>query len=456
MNIFVIGAEQSVQEQIAAALPAKGRHELHVIKDGIKLFERTDRPPDIVIIDLDNPEALLSEVTQIGARLPDVPIIAFITESEDEMTQSAASVGALVCVARPPKNCQVVTAINAAVRVRTLHLQLRHVQESIAQQTQLSQIIARSGSMHTVIHLIEKACKNEINVLLEGEEGTGKEHLARAIHFNGTRAAGPFLMLNCEAIPEHLLEHELFGYEGGVFEGLEVSKPGIFELAEGGTLFIDEIGSIPMTVQARLYRAMQTRLARRVGSEEDIPINVRIISSTSHNLRTLCTAGLFREDLYFRLTSFPIKIPPLRERMVDLPPLAEFFLRKHAESEGRPGLGISKETFHVFRKYDWPGNVRELEHCIQRAVVVAESMEIQPGDLPHSILLAMGLAAQTTDTGGLWQGNASPVPTMEQLKARGIRLALEATGGNIREASRLLDIGRTTMYKLIEKYHIKV
>jgi len=456
VNIYVVGAGGSARDLIAAALPVKPQHQVRALKDAVTLFARPESPPDIIFVDDDSAGVLTAEIEQLAARLSDVPIIAMVDGSDRDIVIAAEAAGAMLCLSKTAQDYQLAGTLRTLIRMRELQQQLQSVREAVAEQTQLSQIIARSGSMNTVVHLVEKACKNEINVLLEGEEGTGKEHLARAIHFNGTRANGPFLMLNCVAIPDHLIELEMFGYEAGVFEGVPDSKPGIFELAEGGTLFIDEIGALPLTTQARLYRAMQTRTVRRIGSEQDVPVNVRIVSSTSRNLRTMSADGTFREDLYFRLATFPVKIPPLRDRMVDLPPLAEYFLRKHAENEGRPGLGISKDTYQVFKKYDWPGNARELEHCIARGVVVAESMDIQPCDLPQSILQATGMAPNADEPDGLLNGHASPIPTMEQLKARGIRLALEATGGNIREASRLLDIGRTTMYKLIEKYHIKI
>ncbi|MFZ1730895.1 MAG: sigma-54 dependent transcriptional regulator [Bacteroidota bacterium] len=441
---------------MSAVLPNSSEFQLLGIKDTMDLMSQPHHAPDIIMIDAVNVESMIAETRHLVVRFPDVPLLVITDHDLEQIAEIADSIGILGCVSRTCDRWNLRAAIRAASTVRKLNQRIARLQELSAGETLLNQIIARSGPMLTVLHLVEKACRNEINVLLEGEEGTGKDLIARAIHFNGTRAAGPYLMLNCVAIPNHLIEHELFGYEGSGFGAEGESKPGIFELAEGGTVFIDEIGELPTTVQARLYRAMQTRQIRRLGSEEDISVNVRIVSSTTRDLRSMCTQGEFREDLYFRLASFPIKIPPLRERVVDIPALAEFFLRKHAENEGRPGLGISREVFHIFRKYSWPGNVRELGYCIQRAVLVAESMEILTSDLPQTILIAVGAAERTGDPSGLTTGQSSPVPTMEQLKARGIRIALEASGGNIKEASRLLDIGRTTIYKLIEKYNIQI
>jgi DNA-binding NtrC family response regulator len=456
LKIYLIPTDSALLELCDASLEGFGDFQMHGIKDTMDLLSQPHHAPDIILMNIDNVESMIAETRHLLTRFPDVPLLALIDSDSAQIFETAYSIGMLGCVPKPIERHSLLNAIRFAGTVRTLRLQISRLQTSLGEGTHLSQIVARSGPMRAVIHLVEKACNNEINVLLEGEEGTGKDLLARSIHFNGMRSTGPFHMLNCVAIPNHLIEHELFGYEGGAFAGDVESKPGIFELAEGGTVYIDEIGELPVMVQGRLYLAMQTRRIRRLGSEEDIAVNVRIISSTSRDLRSMCSQGTFREDLYFRLTSFPIKIPALRERVVDIPPLAEFFLRKHTEIEGRPGLGISRETFKLFRKYSWPGNVLELEHCIQRSVLIAESMEILPEDLPQNLLIATGAIEKLPKQAGLSNGHGSPIATMEQLKARGVQLALEASGGNIKEAARILDIGRTTIYQLIGKYHIQI
>lgn len=355
----------------------------------------------------------------------------------------------------PIQRGQLQAVLRLAAEFRALKLQIRGLKESLAEQTDLGLVIARSGSMRSIIHLVEKACKHEVAVLLEGEEGTGKEYFARTIHYNGTRANGPFVMLSCSSIPNHLIENELFGHEAGCFGDGDEVKQGVFEQAAHGTLFIDEIGELDVTLQGRLYRVIQTKAFRRLGGDVDIPINVRIISATAQDLRRRCSAGTFREDLYYRLASFPIRLPALRERVADIPLLADYYLRMHAEKIGRPGLTFNNDTKQILRRYSWPGNNRELEYVIERAVVLTNTMEIRPEDLPPTILTALGMEIEAGNEVTL-TGSAATILSMDQLKARGVRLALETTGGNVLQAARLLRIGRTTIYKLMERYNIKI
>ncbi|MBR9979221.1 MAG: sigma-54-dependent Fis family transcriptional regulator [Bacteroidetes bacterium] len=355
----------------------------------------------------------------------------------------------------PVRRGQLEVVLRLVAQIRALRLQNRALKESLAEQTDLGLVIARSGSMRNIIHSVEKACKNDISVLLEGEEGTGKEYFARTIHYNGTRGNGPFVMLSCSTIPNHLIENELFGHEAGCYGDGDEVKQGVFEQAEHGTLFIDEIGELDISLQGRLYRVIQTKSFRRLGGDSDIPTNVRIISATAQDLRRRCTAGTFREDLYYRLASFPIRLPALRERVADIPLLADYYLRMHAEKIGRPGLTFSNETKQILRRYSWPGNNRELEHSIERAVVLTDTMEIRPVDLPPAILSALGMEVES-GTEVMLTGSTATIPSMDQLKARGVRLALETTGGNVFQAARLLRIGRTTIYKLMKRYNIKI
>ncbi len=456
MKIYVISSDGSLLDRFTSVLAGIEQYQLVGISDSMELLSHPSHAPDAIVFDTSNAESMIAEARHLTARFPDVPLLVIAEDEDTHISELADNIGLLACLPRAADRRRILQVFRAASMVRSLHLKITRLQEAAGPEMMLSQIVARSGPMHTVMHLVDKACKNEINVLLEGEEGTGKALIARVIHHSGWRSSGPFLMLNCVAIPNHLIEYELFGYEAEVFEGELESKAGIFELAEGGTVHIDEIGELPLTAQARLYRTMQTRQVRRLGSEEDIAVNVRIISSTSRDLREMYTAGKFREELYFRLASFPLRLPALRERVVDIPPLAEYYLKKHAEYEGRPGLGLSRDVFQLFRKYSWPGNVRELENCIQRAVRIAEGVEIVPENLPLNILIATGAIEMKESLVGAKNGASHPVPTMDQLKSPVIRLALEASGGNVKEAARRLDIGRTTIYKLIAKYNIEV
>lgn len=454
-EIYLIDGTEELRENVEALLQGSLTFKLSFVTDVMDLLAHPDRHPDTIILDLSLQDQPLEMIDNLSKRLPDTSIIGILGAEDPSVIEELERIGLLACMQKPLTAREFRRALRSAERIQELRQQLRNLNATIRSEVRLEQIIARSGSMHNVMALIRKACTNDINVLLEGEEGTGKKMLARAIHFNGLRAAAPFVMLNCAAIPQHLLERELYGSEAGVFgEDSEVS-PGIFEQAEGGTLLIDEIGEMDIQLQARLYRTMQTRMFRRIGSDDDLPVNVRIITATSRDLRAMCSFGTFREDLFFRLASFPIKLPPLRDRPADIPLLIDMILRRVSEKEGRPGLGITGETVQLLRKYRWPGNIPELMHCMERAAVVAESMEVRPDDLPEQILIATGRKVKA-ETSGAAGSKTPPLPTMDQLKARGIRLALEASHGNIKEAARMLDIGRTTIYKLIEKYNIQV
>ncbi|MDX9758991.1 MAG: sigma-54 dependent transcriptional regulator [Bacteroidota bacterium] len=454
-HIFLISSAEGMRRDVARFLDASTQFELSCVSDPIELLAHPDAHPDIVILDPFDQSQLTETIENLQHRLVDVPVLVLLDEQSEFDIDWAERLGLFVGIQTPLRTSEFRGAIRAAERIRELREEIRRLQSALTEEVRLEHIIARSAVMHNVMMLVRKASANDINILLEGEEGTGKELIARAIHFNGPRAGRPFSLLNCASLPQHLIERELYGSEAGVFgEGSEF-RPGIFEQAEGGTLLIAEIGAMDVLLQARLYRTMQTRSFRRIGGDIDIPIDVRIITATSRDLRAMCGAGTFREDLYFRLASFPIKLPPLRDRPADIPHIVETLLRRIAEKEGRPGLGINPATLQVLRRYRWPGNLPEIEYCMERAVTLCESMELMPDDLPANILVATGM----TDAGDpkrSGQEQQKTLPTMEQLKARGVRLALEASAGNIKEAARLLDIGRTTMYKLMEKYHIEL
>ena len=454
-RIVLISSAEERRAAVAHCLRDSAHFELSFASDPLALLVHPDTQPDIVILDPFEQQQVSETIENLRRRLVDVPVLVLLDEDSAFDIDWAERQGLYVGLHLPLRVAEFRAAIRAAERIRELREEIRRLQSSLTEEVRFEHIIARSAVMHNVMTLVRKASANDINILLEGEEGTGKELIARAIHFNGPRASKPFALLNCAAIPRHLIERELYGSEAGAFGEESEFRPGIFEQVEGGTVLIAEIGEMDLPLKARLFRSMQSRQIRRIGGETDIPIDVRIITATSRDLRAMCSAGSFREDLYFRLASFPIKLPPLRDRLADIPHLVEILLRRIAEKEGRPGLGVGTATLHVLRRYRWPGNLPELEHCIERAVALCEGMELTPEDLPASILVATGMK-EPADVKRAGMENPKTFPTMEQLKARGIRLALEASGGNIKEAARILDIGRTTIYKLMEKYHIEV
>jgi PAS domain S-box-containing protein len=315
------------------------------------------------------------------------------------------------------------------------------------------EVIAESPAMREVLSFVRKVAASEATtVLLEGENGTGKDLIAKTLHYESARQAEPFIAINCAAIPETLLESELFGYEKGAFTDARSQKRGLFELADKGTLFLDEIGEIPLTLQAKLLRVLEEQSFRRLGGLKDIHVDLRFIAATNKNLREAVKEGAFRQDLYFRLNVIQIMIPPLRERTEDVLPLAQFFIEHYNRKFKRRIEGLSPEAEALLMSHDWPGNVRELRNAIERAMILEESSSITPPSLPISIshsefrpMAAPEPNLEIPDSG------LSLVDSERQLLAR----ALEKTGGNQTQAARLLRITRDTLRYKMKKYNLR-
>jgi len=317
----------------------------------------------------------------------------------------------------------------------------------LKQRYRLRNVIGISDKMQEVFKTALKAAKSKATILLMGESGTGKELIARAIHFESDRAKGPFIAINCAAIPENLLEAELFGYEKGAFTGALVSKPGKFELANGGTIFLDEIGDMSLALQAKLLRVIQEKVFERVGGTKPIKVDVRIIAATNKNLEEMVRQNTFREDLYYRLNVIPIFLPPLRERREDIPLLIDHFLKKFNEEYGK-NLGISEDAVRALINYSWPGNVRELENTIERLVVLTEGTEITFEDLPFYIKRHKKSKLE------FLKGIQSLPAQIEHLEKKAIEEALKACNYNQTKAAKLLGLTKRQINYKIKKYGI--
>ncbi len=309
----------------------------------------------------------------------------------------------------------------------------------------LDNFVALSSRMREVLEMIERVAQSTATVLLRGESGTGKSLIARLIHYNSPRAQGPFVTVACTALPENLIESELFGYERGAFTGALSRKPGLFEQARGGTIFLDEIGDLPLTLQAKLLHVIQEKEFYRLGSTKPTKVDVRIITATNRNLEELLERGLFREDLYYRLNVFPIYVPPLRERVPDIIPLAEFFLEKYAKEYGKQIKRLSSPAIDLLVQYHWPGNVRELENVIERAVIVCDEEVIRSYHLPQSLQTAESSQTKTRRT---------LAQAVRNLEIELIVEALKETRGNQSQAAKLLDTSLRILNYKIRKYGI--
>ena len=306
-----------------------------------------------------------------------------------------------------------------------------------------SGIIGSSPGMRKVSELMRCVVHSDVSVLVTGESGTGKELVARALHFNGPRSKGPFIAINCASVPETLMETEMFGHERGAFSGATARRAGCFEQADGGTLLLDEIGDMPVVLQAKLLRVLQQREIRRVGGSAAIPIDVRVVASTHRDLGTAMREGAFREDLYYRLAVFPIDVPPLRTRQEDIPLLAEHFRKKHAGRLGAAVRAISTAATALLVRYEWPGNVRELENVICRSLVLETSDVLQAATLPPEVLPPVSPGVP---------GEPAIPRTLADLERQAIADAVEESGHNLTRAAGVLGIGRTTLYQKLKKH----
>ena len=313
--------------------------------------------------------------------------------------------------------------------------------------TAFAGIVGDSPKMRQMYTLIHQALKSNTTVLIQGESGTGKELVARSFHYNGPRKEKPFLAVNCSAVPEALIESELFGHEQGAFTGAAGQRIGLFERATGGTVFLDEVGDMPLTLQAKLLRVLQEREVQRVGGRNPVPVDVRVIAATNKNLQAAVRAGTFREDLFYRLAVFPVAVPPLRERREDIPVLANFFLKKHSERLDKRVDGFSPTAVRAMLQYDWPGNVREMENAIERAVLLETTAVLHVSSLPPEVspLASSGGDASTPATARL---------RMSEVEREAIAQALDASHHNVAAAARLLGINRATLYRKLKKYDL--
>jgi len=405
---------------------------------------------DLILLDVRLPDMDgLDAIPKCRDIAPDTPIIVMTAHGTREVATEAITRGAYDFFTKPLKMTEFQVVVARALERRRLQLQIKALQA--AQGTGFEELVGKSESLKRVVEMAQRAAPADVTVLIEGESGTGKEVLARAIHRLSNRKDGPIIPVNCAAIPEGLLESELFGHERGAFTGAVRAKPGRFELAREGTIFLDEIGDMPLAMQVKILRALQEREIERVGGTKSIPIDVRVIAATHQNLDTLVAEGKFRADLFYRLQGVRLRLPPLRERVDDLPDLMTHLLDRTARRMNRLPATVSTEALRALWAYGWPGNVRELQHVLEGAMVMSDGV-ILPGHLPPAIQQA---TAQPPSAAG--PVLAGPLDeALETWERQMILDALRQGGGVQARAAKILGISERSLWYRVKKLGIQV
>jgi DNA-binding NtrC family response regulator len=441
-EIWVIDDDASSRELLARVLASRG-WEVDQLSDGREALDRlaAGAAPDLVISDIRMAEVDGLAVTEAFQRdAPATPVILVTAFGNVDGAVEAIRRGAFDYISKPYDVDAVLLTAARALEQRRLAEENRTLRRQLRDKYRLDNAVGRSEAMLQVFKTAARVAASSATVLILGESGTGKELVARALHQSSPRAAGPFVPVDCGAIAEGLLESELFGHVRGAFTGAQSARRGLFEEAGGGTLFLDEVGDVGPGLQARLLRALQEGTIRRVGANEAIPIDVRVVAATNRDIEGAVKAGRFREDLYYRLNVVTIRIPPLRERREDVPLLAEHFAAKHGRAEGAT---VSSEARELLQAYDWPGNVRELENVIARALALNPSGVVVPADLPERL---RGVPVEPA------RGLPLPAgfrPTLDDLERRYAALVLSESAGNKTRAAELLGIDRKTLYRIL-------
>jgi len=448
-RILVVDDDAAMCQLLTDLLRDDG-YVVEVANDGDTAIEKFQKNPfALTITDLMMPKMKGTELVRRLREIDNGALVLLVTAfGTIESAVEAMRAGAFHYVTKPFHNDEILIQVKRALEQNALRAELKRLRTEVQARNRFQNIIGQSEAMQRVLEITAQVADLPANVLIEGESGTGKELIARAIHQNSSRSTGPLVAVNCAAIPENLLESELFGYVRGAFTDARKDRRGLFQEATGGILFLDEISEIPLSLQAKLLRLLEDKEVRPLGANQSEKIDARVVSASNRDLAEQVRVGKFRQDLYYRLNVIHIELPPLRQRSHDIPLLVNHFVQKFAAGAQRRVDGVAADAMAAMRSYDWPGNIRELEHTIERAVLLGKETLIGMDDLPVAmskkatleILMVQGIAEQFS---------------LADLEREYIGKVLESTQGNKTEAAKLLGVDRTTLYRKLEEYKIK-
>ena len=448
-RVLIVDDEPEMAAVIEQALVRRGyvATQQHSADSAWEVLEREDY--DVVITDINMRGMNGVELTEkIVQNRHDIPVIVITAFGSVESATAVLRAGAYDFITKPFEIEQLVVAVERAIQNSRLRDEVKRLREEVARAKPTSELLGESPAMRKVHETISRVAETDATVLVTGESGTGKELVARALHKRSKRKDGPFIAINCAAMPEGLLESELFGHAKGAFTDAKAAKKGLFLDASNGTLFLDEIGEMPAGMQAKLLRALEERTVRPVGGTAETPFDARILAATNRDLESLVESGRFREDLYYRVNVVQLALPPLRARGGDVLALAQQFITRYSEPMGKKVRGFSSAVGERLLAYAWPGNVRELQNCVERALALARFEELTVEDLPPKVrdFKSSFVVVATEDP--------TDLVTMEEVERRYIQRVMEAVGQNKTQAAKVLGFDRTTLYRKLERYKL--
>jgi len=449
ISVLIIDDDIEMLDMLSKVLQKKN-YIVETMSDAVKALQRIDEVPfDIIISDIQMPRVNGMEILRRAKDISVDTVVIMITAfgSVDSAVE-AMKLGAYDYISKPFNIDEILLTLEKAAKQKMLQKEVELLREEVEKKYSFGNIIGKSKTMQEIFQLIRRIANTKSNVLIYGKSGTGKELVAKAIHYNSNRKNQPFVAVNCSAIPENLLESELFGHEKGAFTGAVTSQRGLFEAANGGTILLDEIGDMPPNLQAKLLRVLEDWEIRPIGSDRTRKVDVRLITATHRDLKQAVKKGIFREDLFYRLNVISIQLPELKDRPEDIPLLANHFLQKYGDEVGKRSMRLHPEAMAQLMRYSWPGNVRELENVIEQAVVLCAEDEITLEDLPESIRTTQPqdvVVKELTDR----------YITLQELEKQYIQKVLEYTNHHQTKTSEILGIDRRTLYRKIREYHLK-